>query len=138
MWSVSGKGKEDAVVKFCGYIAAFANAKGGVLIVGISNERPRKVVGIEDLENRLKYTKDVILGQMKFDSDFTYFKTVSMKDGSREKVCLVIAVAETKNVVSIIGQSLCPIRVQTGISWRACEEIRNSKVHVSKSRTTTS
>ena len=56
MWSVSGKGKEDAVVKSCGYIAAFANAKGGVLIVGISNERPRKVVGIEDLENRLKYT----------------------------------------------------------------------------------
>ena len=51
--------------------------------------------------------------------------------GPGEKVCLVIAVAETKNVVSIIGQSLCPIRVQTGISWRACEEIRNSKVHVS-------
>jgi hypothetical protein len=131
MWRASGKGKEDAEIRFCEHVAAFANARGGVLAVGISNERPRKIVGIEDAENRLKYTNDVILEHLKHDSDFTYLTTVIMEEEPKERICLIIAVAQTKDVISIEGQSLCPVRVQTGISRKPCEDIGRSKVHVS-------
>lgn len=124
--------RQKAVIKFCAHVAAFANAKGGVLIIGVSNDRPRKVVGIRNLENRMKYAKEVIRRRMIYDSDFTHLQTVSMNDESGEKICLVIAVAQTKNVVSIrnTGKELSPIRMETGISWTPSSEIATTKTHV--------
>ena len=54
MWHIKNKEKEESKIKFCEQIAAFANVNGGVLIVGITNKPPRRVIGIQDLENKLK------------------------------------------------------------------------------------
>jgi len=57
MWHAKHKEKEEAEVKFGEQIAAFANTNGGVLIIGITDKPPRKVIGVQDLES-IFYKKD--------------------------------------------------------------------------------
>ena len=57
MWHVKHKEKEEAELKFAEQIAAFANTNGGVLIIGITDKPPRKIIGVQDLENKIYFTK---------------------------------------------------------------------------------
>ena len=48
MWHTSGDQKRRLEVGFCERIAAFANAHGGAMVIGISDKVPRKIVGLSD------------------------------------------------------------------------------------------
>lgn len=134
MWHPKHKEKEKAEVKFCEQIATFANASGGVLIIGISDELPRKVVGIQDLENRLKFTKEVLRRHISYDTDFAHFHRVLMKDeAGNHRNCLIIAIAQTKGVIPVrdeLGKFSYPIRLETGSGRSDYERIKYSKTNV--------
>jgi len=134
MWHTSGQQREESKVTFCGDVASFANAKGGVLIIGVTDKTPRRIIGINDMENRLKYTKEVIRKNTVYNVDFTHFQQVTLKDENGEnKVCLVIAIAQTKDVVGVKDQQerfLFPIRLETGIARSDDKKIAASKNRV--------
>lgn len=134
MWHLKHKGKEEAEVKFCEQIATFANASGGVLIIGITDEFPRKIVGIQDLENKLKFTKEVLRRHINYDTDFVHFQQVLMKDDDgNDKICLIIAIAQTKGVISVkdeLGKFSYPIRLETGSDRSDYDKIKYSKTNV--------
>jgi hypothetical protein len=119
MWCARSEEKEKMEVKFCEEIASFANAKGGALIIGITDDPPRKIIGVQDLENMLKFTKDVLQRYINYGVDFAHFQQVPMKDElGRDVIILVIAVAQTKGVVSVKdqqGKFSYPVRSETGI-----------------------
>ena len=62
MWHIArADEKERAKVTFAEDVAAFANARGGVLVVGVTNER--EIVGVGDgreLESRVRFAADVL------------------------------------------------------------------------------
>jgi len=136
MWHVRPEEKEKSEVKFCEDIASFANTKGGVLIIGVTNEPPRRIVGIPDLENRLKSTTKVLKRHTVYYFDFTHFQQVLMKDEvGRDKTCLVIVVSQTKGVVRVKdqqGKYSFPIRLETGLHRADYETIRDSKKYISR------
>lgn len=134
MWHVRPEEREKWKVEFCEDVASFANTKGGVLIIGVTDEPPRRIVGIRDLENRLKFTKEVLKRHTVYDFDFTHFQQVLMKDEvGRDKTCLVIAVSQTKGVVRVKdqqGKYSFPIRLETGKARADYDTIKISKKYV--------
>ena len=131
MWHIKSKDKEDAEVKFCEKIAAFANKNGGVLIVGITDKIPRKTKGIEDLENKLKFTNSTIKKYVTYSNDFVHFQETTLKDDvGTDKICLIIAIAQTKDVITVkdkSGKYSCPVRSETGLDRVNYEMIKQSK-----------
>jgi len=134
MWHVGPEEREKWKVEFCEDVASFANAKGGVLIIGVTNEPPRRIEGILDLENRLKFAKEVLRRHAVYVSDFTHFQQVLMRDEvGRDKTCLVIVVSQTKGVVRVKdqqGKYSFPIRLETGKSRADEDMIKDSKKYV--------
>jgi predicted HTH transcriptional regulator len=134
MWHVGGSQKENAEAKFCEEVAAFANAKGGAIIIGITDKIPKIVVGVNDLENRIKSIREVIRRYIKPDSDLVHLQQVLLKDDEdRDKTCLVIAVAQTRSGISVkdrAGRFSYPIRMGTGLSRIDHEDLVNLKRNV--------
>jgi hypothetical protein len=139
MWHVK---KADVKAKheleFCETLVSLANAKGGVLIVGVSDTPPREVLGIGDdlsqIEARLKYTRTVIANYIKYDRDIVYFKQVPLQDRSDEdKICLVIVIAQAEGVVSVRdkqGRFSFPVRRATGLDRIDRGELAIKKIHI--------
>ncbi len=134
MWHMKNKEKDDAEIKFCEQIAAFANVKGGALIVGIADEIPRKIKGIEDLEDKLKFTKSTIKRYINYANDFVHFQLTTLKDDAgADRDCLIIAIAQTKDVITVkenSGKFSCPIRLETGLERVEYEKVKSSKINV--------
>lgn len=128
IWQSAHGNKEQAKFEFCEDIAAFANADGGVLIIGISDEKPRRIYDIESIEDRLKVTKELIQEKITYDEHFTFFIPFTVEDET-EKNCLIIGVAQTKKAVSVLTPDNTfswPVRIETG-KKRSDEETINKR-----------
>lgn len=135
MWHIDKANiKAQKTVEFCEIIASLANGRGGVIIVGVTDAPPRKVIGIatdvKQLENRLKHVSKAVADHIEYDPSIVYLKQVSINDGvGSDHVCLVVAVAQSMDVVGvrdIQGRYSFPIRRETGLDrvdretiWRA-------------------
>jgi len=121
---------EDVRLDFCEDIAALANSDGGVLIVGVSDKKPRQIFHIDKLEDRSKTTKQLILDKIKYDKDFTHFIQFSIDDNGTQKDCLVIGVEQTKKAVSVRKPDksiIWPIRIKAGKDRSDQEPINKTK-----------
>jgi hypothetical protein len=134
MWHMKNKEKEKAEIKFCEQIAAFANVNGGVLIVGVIDKTPRRIIGVPDLENKLKFTKSTLKRYINYPTDFIHFQQILMKGESGKDVsCLLIAIAQTKDVIFVkdeSGKFSYPIRLETGLGRSDYDKVKNSKINV--------
>lgn len=126
MWHTKGDEKKVAEHKFAELVAGFGNSEGGVIIVGVTDSLPRKIVGIgpdlKSIENQMKYTREAILKYIKTDHDFFLLNQVNVPDNQgSSKLCLVILIDQTYTpieVKNLDGKSYsCPIRSETGLSW---------------------
>lgn len=138
MWHITGKkDKEKAEVEFSELVAGFANAKGGAIIVGITDEHPRHIVGVPNLENRLHSTKDALAKYIQHPLDFVHFQQIPLETASgRKENCLVIAMAETKDVISAkdeLGKFSFPVRSESGLTRSTYERIAEAKRNLSHS-----
>ncbi len=138
MWHIKkGEKKDEAKVEFSEDVASFANANGGVLIIGIS-DAPRKVVGIGDalvdVERRLDFTRKVIASHIEYGRDIVYFHQVLLEDESgTEKICLVIAVPQASTIVPVCdkkGRYTYPVRRETGIERASRDDLWREKLHI--------
>ena len=127
MWHGTPKIKEKAQVDFCEKVASFANTEGGVIILGITDEIPREIVSIDDLENRKKSIKSTIRNYINIDYNLIVLQEVKLEDN---KKCLVIVIAQTKDSIEVRGLKNVysyPIRLETGL-----EKINKSKIQKQK------
>ena len=136
MWHVNKNPERDkAKVTFGEDIAGFANASGGVLIVGITDKR--EIVGIgggHELENRLKFASDVLAAHLEYPRTITRLQQVVVHDkhGS-DKVCLLVVIAQACEPVGVndgAGRYTYPIRRETGLTRVSRDEIFNPKRHM--------
>jgi len=98
-----------------------------VIILGITDEIPREIVSIDDLENRKKSIKSTIRNYINIDYNFIVLQEVKLEDN---KKCLVIVIAQTKAAIEVRGLNNMysyPIRLETGL-----EKIDKSKIQKQK------
>ena len=142
---VGNEQEKEKEIEFCEDVASFANMQGGVLIIGISNQTPRKVIGLDDLENKMKYAKDIIRKGINNARSFTHFQVLPLEDEQgMEKLCLLIIIKQTMDVVEVNNKKVIkkgsttstiilptyPIRSETGITRVSRHDVSNSKKHL--------
>lgn len=125
--------RRKAKVAFAEDVASFANVRGGILIVGVSDHR--ETVGISDgreLENRLKVARDVLAEFLEYAREITSFRQIGMGE-KRDKICLVIVISQACSPVGVgdgEGRYSYPVRRETGIERVARNDTPASKLHL--------
>lgn len=126
--------KEKRKIEFCEEITAFANAKGGVIIIGITDKIPRKIVGLEKIEEKKNSIPSIL-------NKFTNLKltTCIMRDiliqaeNNEERRLLAIIIPQTKKVSHVKGldqKFSYPIRVGAGLNKLDYDKILELKKNI--------
>ncbi len=135
MWHTPNSFKQRKQINFCEKIAAFANKKGGIIIIGISDKIPREVKGISDIEDKLQSISTIINKWIDYDEDFYEIKEIILKEfNNSEKRCIGILIAQTKQVVpvkNLNGLFSYPIRLETGLYREHYSKLKKNKKCVS-------
>ena len=133
IWHVKNDpAKRLAKITFAEDVASFANASGGVLIIGVNDKRG--VVGIGEgrqLESRLKDARDVISEYIAYNREIASFRQVSVGEKGKEKICLIVVVSQARQVVEVsdgCGRYSYPVRRETGITRPPRDEVQISKL----------
>jgi hypothetical protein len=136
MWHVDKEPERNAAkVTFSEDVASLANARGGVLIVGVTDKR--EIVGIgsgRELENKLKFAADVLAKHLDYPREICRLRqiVVAGKDGA-DKVCLVVVIAQACEPVGVddgAGRYTYPVRREAGLIRVPRNEILNPKIHM--------
>lgn len=134
MWHAKGSDRLAAQIEFCRLIAAFANRDGGAIIIGVTNDI-RAVVGVPDLENRLKSISQAIQRWLEYPRKDAIFhlQPVPFENDGHVLMCLVVAVAQSADVVGVRGVSeeyYYPDRDQTGVAYPSPQKLSDRKIHL--------
>ncbi len=133
--------KTKHAVAFCEQVACYANADGGVLILGVTNTPPREVVGIgknlAEIEARLKHLSTVLPNHITYPRDYLHFQQVVLTDElGAPRTCLVIVIAQTAEAVAVAFDRgggpdyTYPVRRETGLEKVAPWDLHLLKRHV--------
>jgi hypothetical protein len=138
MWHIGGgEEKEKAELRFAEEVASFANARGGILVIGVCDS-PRKVEGIgenpTDIERRLNYTSRVVAEYLDCDSNAVYFRQVPVEDENGDgQICLVVVIAQTDSATAAKdkqGRYTYPVRRETGFDRVDARALIFQKMHI--------
>jgi hypothetical protein len=121
--------------KFSEIVAGFANNKGGVIVVGVSDASPREIVGLGDdfrqLENNMKYTSQVLGKHIAYGGDYFHLQQVNVPDhNGKKQLCLVIVAKQTRQTLGVAGDDSSisyPFRQETGLERKEKEVIQKMK-----------
>jgi len=108
IWHVPGDKKAEADLELAEDVASFANARGGVIIVGVTNKEPRQIVGIGQnrLEERIIAAKESIMRHVDRPVDFIRICVVPLILGGKgELTCLALAIKRTSAPVGVRDQT---------------------------------
>ena len=140
MWLQENKPQRDERAnKFAEIVGGFGNNQGGVVIVGVTNVIPRKIVGLSgtpaEIENYMKTIPHVIQQYISYDKNFFYLHQVNVPDqNGNMKLCLVIAIEQTCDVLSVKSPDnknfSCPFREETGTVFKDWNSILADKTSV--------
>ncbi len=119
MWKIQGSIKQIKQIDFCEKVAAFANRKGGIILIGITDKMPRKILGISNLETKLQSISLILNKWIDYQKDFLNIEEIMLKDSNGiEKRCIAVIVAQTKDpigVKNLNGYYSYPVRLETGL-----------------------
>jgi hypothetical protein len=127
MWACPPHRRERASVVFAEDVAAFANHRGGILIIGVTDSA-HVVVGVPDTENRLKHIESVLQALLDCPADFYRARTVRLDSAT----CIVIVIGETARPVGVrqVNNSYTyPKRVGPGIERLSRSDVYARKLH---------
>jgi len=116
-WTAPRADREEAKLKFCELVAGFANADGGAFIVGI-RDADRVVVGVSDLENRVKYTRQVLDDCFGPSATFVTLQQIVVPDDTgTDQTCLAVVIAQTHDAKSFTDANgtWYPLRQEAGL-----------------------
>lgn len=123
-------------IRFCQKIASFANNQGGILIIGVSDKIPRKIIGLDydSLETRIRDLKTLIEKRTKYHENFVEIQQIKLKDKNNiEKICLIIVIAQTSQVIGVLqddGSYIYKKRIGPSSETVDPNEIRENKQSV--------
>ncbi len=127
MWFVPTPDKEAATINFVEDVAAFANNRGGILIIGITDGK-HEIIGVDKPEDRIKKIETVLRKYTDAQVDFTRIRAVPFAGVARP--CIIIVVGKTDMPVGVrqLNNSYSfPLRVGPGIERVSQKQISATK-----------
>jgi len=134
MWHVkNGEKRKNQQIKFCNIFASFANSNGGLIIIGISDDR--KFVEIQDLENKIQHLVSSIRKGTNFPREYYRIRELNFNYNEQLCKCLLLIIAQSDRPIYVQqrdGDSYkFPFRIGTGLDYMNYEEIIKIKRDVS-------
>lgn len=132
VWGCPREMREAAAVKFAEDIAAFANKRGGVLLIGI-RDQSHQIIGVDDVENRIKHMEEMIRNRTDCSSDYFRVRAVQVSTPTAPVMCIVVVVGRTTVPVGVRQTNnsyTYPVRVGPGIERVAYKALLPSKDHM--------
>lgn len=94
--------KKKKQIEFCEVVSSFANLQGGLIIIGITNSFPREIIGVPDIENRIKNLEEKLVRWMRFENKFYQLKEILLPDEQNQmRRCIALLIFQTKKPVSV-------------------------------------
>ena len=114
IWKVEKSKREEFKIKFSERVAAFANESGGIIFIGISNNLPRKIVGIDGIEDKINEISETLMKWGSSKIKFFEVRELVLKDedGNQRKI-IILSIKQTKEPIGVIhsdGRYSYPIR----------------------------
>jgi len=135
-WNPECTIKEQKQVEFCENVAAFANVLGGILIIGITDKRPRVIKGIQQIEKRKISIIDTLNRLTNIDFTDCILREIPLSiKNHKEQWCLGITIPQTKKVIEVrqLNKSISyPIRVGVKKEYSNHNKILEAKREVYK------
>lgn len=127
MWSAPPRQKEAATINFVEDVAAFANNRGGILIIGVTNDT-HEIIGVDRPENRIKKIEAVLRNYTDAQVDFVRVRAVPFAGVARPCIIIVVGKAEMPVGVRQLNLSYSyPLRVGPGIERVSRKQISATK-----------
>ncbi len=138
MWKTPNPSvKKKKRIEFCEDIAAFANSEGGFIIIGITDKIPRKMVGLDKIEEKMNSIPSILTKFTNLKQTTCVMREILIKAENNEKHrLLTIIIPQTKNVIQVEGldQSFSyPVRVGAGLDKLDYDTILESKKNINRS-----
>ena len=131
MWKAPSSLKQMKQIDFCEKIAAFANRKGGIIFIGITDKMPRKIIGASNLESKLQSINLIINKWIENHEDFFNIEEIILKDSyGIEKRGIAVIIAQTGEPVGVKnydGFYSYPVRLETGLYRENFSKIKKKK-----------
>ncbi len=121
MWKAPNSSvKEKKKIEFCEEIAAFANVEGGVIIIGLTDKIPRKIVGLEEIEEKMNSIPIILTKFTNLKLTTCIMRDILIKaENNEERRLLAIIIPQTKNATHVKGldQNFSyPVRIGAGLN----------------------
>ncbi len=135
-WNPHCTDKEKKQVQFAEKVGGFANTDGGIIIIGITNAKPRKIVGFEKIEERSKNINKIIGIRTNIKPSSCKMREILIKNIKGEIMsCLFLFIPQTKEIVEIININSTisfPLRVGLEVIKKTNKEIEKlkKKIHL--------
>jgi hypothetical protein len=136
MWHAGGDALLKLRTEFCEHVAAFANERGGAIIIGVSDESPRQLVGVTDTEQKIQSLSQVVRKHTNLGEGEFKILQVLFRNDNGPKSCLVLSVAQTTGKIRVLhetGSYTYPIRDGVGLRYVTPEELDQMKRNVLES-----
>jgi hypothetical protein len=129
MWSAPSDHKKAATINFVEDVAAFANNRGGVLIIGVTNNT-HEIIGVDKAENRVKKIERVIRDYTDAPPVVDFVRIRAVPFDGVTMPCIIIVVGKTELPVGVrqLNDTYSyPLRVGPGIERVSQKQIRATK-----------
>ncbi|MEJ2249568.1 MAG: ATP-binding protein [Candidatus Lokiarchaeota archaeon] len=117
-------------------MSAFANNKGGIIILGISDKSPREIKGLNYIENKINQLDRIIHNFTDYNRGFVKIKPISLKSKEGEdKDCIVVIISQTKECIAVKDKNKnysYYFRISSGKEKRTFREIKDIKKEINR------
>ncbi len=130
-WNPHCGKKDKKQVQFAEKVAGFANANGGVIIIGIKNDKPREIVGVDKIEARGININKIIEQRTNIKATSYILRAILIQtQKNEEKYCLFLFIPQIKKTIEVrtIDSTISyPLRVGFEVIKKERTEIENIK-----------
>ena len=103
-WKIPNGNKEakkEYEIKACSNIISFANAGGGVIFIGITNNIPRKIIGVNNIEDKKNSLVDVLNKYCNNTTELVKFHEFNYSNDKTSIKLLILIIHQSSEVVEL-------------------------------------
>jgi len=132
-WKVPNKkkkAKKGAQIKACSNIISFANSEGGIIFLGISDELPRKIKGIKNIEAKKNSIIDLLNKYTNNLAHLIKFHEFTYSNGRDSSKILILIIPQSKEVVELKLDNInyrIPVRIGAKTDYKNYQDLNARK-----------
>ena len=133
-WNPHCADKDKRQVQFAEKVGGFANADGGIIIIGITDYKPREIVGLEKVEEKSININKIVGNRTNIKPSSCRLREIRINTNKDDpKSCLFLFIPQTKEIIEVINKDNTisfPLRVGLEVIKKTNKEIGKLKKKV--------